>query len=68
MSESEQEKPLPPVPHPDLIANLILSHKSVMQLSQHQISVLRRQLKYSCEYHGVPYFDPSVKPRAKKEV
>lgn len=47
------------IPRPEGIAKLLCSYVDA-------IPVLRKQLKLSCEFYGVPYNDPSVRQKAKE--
>lgn len=53
------------VPPPVEVANLIVASMARIDIETSLIRSLRKQLKFSCEVHGVECPDPSV--RKKKE-
>ena len=69
MTEPTQDRE-PVIPHPDVIAaeiqSVLVDLEETKVACKSAVNRLRRQLKLSCECHGVQVHDPSA--RAKKAV
>ena len=67
MSEETTTATEPKIPRPETVAAMIQANldrlDAVKTETKEDNAVLRRQLKFSCEYYGVEYHDPSARKK-----